>query len=57
MALGFFQQQATDEVRGNLLGELGEEGLVEGCEGVDGFGGWLCEQVRRDADRKVVAGL
>jgi hypothetical protein len=45
MALGFFQQQATDEVRGNLLGELGEEGLVEGCEGVDGFGGWLCEQV------------
>jgi hypothetical protein len=34
-----FQQQATDEVRGNLLGELGEEGLVEGWEGVDGFGG------------------
>jgi hypothetical protein len=22
----FFQQQATDEVRGNLLGELGEAG-------------------------------
>ncbi len=28
MALGFFQQQATDEVRGNLIGELGEEEWV-----------------------------
>jgi len=33
-----FYQQAADELRGNLLGGAGEEGLRECWEGLGGYG-------------------
>jgi hypothetical protein len=54
-------QQTADEVGGNLLGQNGCRRRIG-----RGLGGlrwswwlweWLCEEVLRDADRRVVAGL
>jgi hypothetical protein len=39
MALGFFQQQASDEVGSDNFGGASEEGWGEGWGGVDGFWG------------------
>ncbi len=53
-------QQTADEVRGNLLGGAGEEGLGEGwevLEGRGGYGGGLGGEVLRNADSSAVAGL
>jgi hypothetical protein len=52
-----FPQQATDEGGGNPLSGSGEEGLGEGWEGVDGFGGGFVRKGLRGADRTAVAGL
>jgi hypothetical protein len=58
LAIGLaFHQQAADEVGGDLLGGAGEEGLGEGWEGVDGFGGGFVRKGLRGADRTAVAGL
>jgi hypothetical protein len=52
-----FHQQATNQVGGDQLGRAGEEGLGEGWEGVDGFGGGFVRKGLRGADRTAVAGL